>query len=82
MSELEILESPTSYVNLINLYRKNKALIEKGTTYNYIDIKEQEKITTKKEVEANLIPTALVISCGYSIDMLGGDHKYIKPNKR
>ena len=52
MSELEILESPTSYVNLINLYRKNKALIEKGTTYNYIDIKEQEKITTKKEVEA------------------------------
>ena len=79
MTDLEVLDSPRTYVNLINVYRKNKATAHLNGSYNYINFKAQEEQITQGKTDETLIPTALVISCGYSIDMLGGDHNFLKP---
>lgn len=79
--ELEILENPEIYVNVINLYRMCKSLVDLNTSYNFIEVKEQEKKLLSKKVDKELSSTALLISCGYSISMLGGDPEILKPSK-
>lgn len=81
MIELEILDNPETYVNVINLYRKCKSLVDLTTSYNFIEVKEQEKISLGKKVDKKLLSTALLISCGYSISMLGGDPTILKASK-
>lgn len=81
MTELEIWDNPETYVNLINLYRKCKSKVDLSSSYNFIEIKEQEEKLKDKKSDNSLIITALLISCGYSISMLGGDPEILKPSK-
>ncbi len=81
MTELEILDSPETYVNVINLYRDCKSLVDLNTSYKFIEVKEQEETLLNRKVDKKLSSTALLISCGYSISMLGGDPAVLKASK-
>ncbi len=82
MTELEILDNPETYVDIINLYRKCKSLTDVKASYKFININEQEENIRKEKVNNSLIPVGLLISCSYSIMMLGGDPDILKPIKR
>lgn len=82
MTEFEIFDNPETYVNIIDIYRKCKSVTDIKDSYKFINVNEQEEQISKKKLDNDLVAKGLLISCGYSIMMLGGDPDILKPIKR